>query len=375
VSIDDIEYLRGLRFSWTKIAKLMGISRSTLYRRLDEYGVQQDVRYTSITDFDLDRTVESIKQVHPNDGERLLIGHLTRLGIVVPRARVRGSIHRVDPISTAVRRSVAIRRRVYWVRGPNSLWHIDGHHKLIRWRFVTHGGIDGYSRTIVYLQCSTNNEAFTVASLFTNAVSNHGLPEQVRSDLGGENIEVWRYMVQQHSSSSAVVTGASTHNERIERLWRDVYRCVVVLFHDLFRAMEDDGHLDCLNEVDLFCLHYAFLPRINQALDSFVESWNNHPLSTCRNLTPNQLFIQGAMQQNITPTLPAPLNQSSTRVPTPVDSVAVPRSTFSPCDSLQHELEQVDVLRLCDNYGYSVYCQVCVVVGHHLEDCDHCHCN
>jgi len=191
VSIDDIEYLRGLRFSWTKIAKLMGISRSTLYRRLDEYGVQQDVRYTSITDSDLDRTVESIKQVHPNDGERLLIGHLTRLGIVVPRARVRGSIHRVDPISTAVRRSVAIQRRVYWVRGPNSLWHIDGHHKLIRWRFVTHGGIDGYSRTIVYLQCSTNNEAFTVASLFTNAVSNHGLPEQVRSDLGGENIEVW----------------------------------------------------------------------------------------------------------------------------------------------------------------------------------------
>ena len=26
---------------------------------------------------------------------------------------------------------------------------IDGHHKLVRWRFVTHCGIDGYSRLIV----------------------------------------------------------------------------------------------------------------------------------------------------------------------------------------------------------------------------------
>ena len=96
------------------------------------------------------------------------------------------------------------------------------------------------------------------------------------------------------------MTGASTHNERIERLWRDVYRCVGVIFHNLFRTMEDEGQLDCLNEVDM---HYAFLPRSNQALDSFTESWNNHPLSTCGNLTPNQLVVQGAMQQNTTPTV------------------------------------------------------------------------
>ena len=117
--------------------------------------------------------------------------------------------------------------------GANSLWHIDGHHKLIRWRLVTHGGIDGYSRTIVYLRCSINKEGSTVLSLFTDSISKHGVPEQVQSDLGGENIQVWRYMVQHHSSSLAVLTGASTHNERIEHLWRDVYRCVCVLFNDL----------------------------------------------------------------------------------------------------------------------------------------------
>ena len=100
--------------------------------------------------------MESIKQAYPNAGERLLIGHLNRLRIWVPRARVRGAIHRVDPINTAIRRSVTIRRRVYHVEGPNSLWHIDGHHKLIRWRSITHGGIDGFSRTIVYLRSSVD---------------------------------------------------------------------------------------------------------------------------------------------------------------------------------------------------------------------------
>lgn len=190
VSVEDIVYLRGLRFPWIRIAEILGISRSTLYRRLEEYNISQDVWYSNITDYDLDRVVESIKQMHPNDGERLLIGHLNRRGIVVPRARVRAAIHRVDPVSTSIRRSVAIQRRTYWVEGPNSLWHIDGHHKLIRWRFVTHGGIDGYSRSIVYLHCSTSNKASTVLSQFSTAVVRHGLPDRVRSDLGGENVGV-----------------------------------------------------------------------------------------------------------------------------------------------------------------------------------------
>ena len=101
--------------------------------------------------------------------------------MVVPQARVRTSFHSVDPVSTAIRRSIAIRRRVYCVEGPNSLWHIDGHHKLIRW--------------IVYLSCSTNNEVSTLLLLFTDAISKHGVPEQVRSNLGGKNIQIWRYMV------------------------------------------------------------------------------------------------------------------------------------------------------------------------------------
>ena len=50
-----------------------------------------------------------------------------------------------------------------------------------------------------------------------DAVANYGIPQKVRSDLGGENMEIWRYVIEQHRSDRAVVVGSSTHNERIER--------------------------------------------------------------------------------------------------------------------------------------------------------------
>lgn len=61
-----------------------------------------------------------------------------------------------------------------------------GNHKLIRWRFVVHGGIDGYSRMITFLKCANNNRAVTVGECFDGAVDTYGIPNRVRSDRGGE---------------------------------------------------------------------------------------------------------------------------------------------------------------------------------------------
>lgn len=375
VDIEDIEFLRGLRFSYTNIATILGISRSTLYRKLDEEGISRYSKYSDISDHELDREMIEIKLDHPNDGERMVIGHLATRGIIVPRVRVRASIHRIDPENTALRRSITIRRRVYCVEGPNSLWHVDGHHKLIRWRLVIHGGIDGYSRTVVFLKCSDNNRASTVLSSFTSAVDLHGLPDRLRTDLGGENVAIWRYMVEQHASVSAVLTGSSTHNQRIERLWRDVYRCVGVLFHDCFHQLEEEGCLDPSNETDMFCLHFVYLPRINFMLNGFIESWNNHPLSTENNYSPNQLFIQGALQQNSIPSSPATSPTSnSLHLPSVSNHVSVPRTPFTPCAALHRQIvNTVNPLADSHDFGTDLYKSLISVVGNHLlSGCNLC---
>ena len=70
------------------------------------------------------------------------MGILRSRSIHVPRHRVRDIIPRIDPINTALRWRAMHPRYQYDVPGPNALWHIDGLHKLIRWGFVVHGGID-----------------------------------------------------------------------------------------------------------------------------------------------------------------------------------------------------------------------------------------
>jgi hypothetical protein len=129
------------------------------------------------------------------------------------------------------RKHQAINRRRYFAPGPNARWHIDGNHKLFRWRFVVHGGIDGYSRLIVFMRCSMNNRANTVAESFIDAVQQFGWPSRTRSAYGKENVEVARFMVERRGlNSSSHICGPSVRNQRIERHWRDYFRCVGSVF-------------------------------------------------------------------------------------------------------------------------------------------------
>ena len=57
-------------------------------------------------------------------------------------------------------------------------------------------------------------------------------------------MDVWRFMYHTHGSTSAIIAGSSTHNECIERLWRDVYHCVSSHYYERFYELERQHELD-----------------------------------------------------------------------------------------------------------------------------------
>ena len=104
----------------------------------------------------------------------------------------------------------------------------------MNWKFVIHGGIDGYTRMIIYLKCSNNSCATTVLKSFLRATNAFFVPSRVRCDYLGENVEVAKFMLSTRGfNRGSVLTGSSVHNQCIERLWRDVFQRVTGSFYKL----------------------------------------------------------------------------------------------------------------------------------------------
>jgi hypothetical protein len=236
----DVEFVYALRaefWKWEDICKFVGVSNRWLRGYLKSVDFVDPGNFTDICDADLDLWIRTIKEQFPHIGRTYLMGALRANGLRVSYARLRNAIYRVDPTGSANRWASTVRRRVYNVVGSNALWHMDGNHKLINWKFVVHGIIDGDSRMITALRCTTNNLATTVKVLFDNAVYAHGWPLRVRADAGVENVLVARCM--RELDPRRYIVGRSVHNQRIDRLWREVNRVVLSTFAELFMRMEE----------------------------------------------------------------------------------------------------------------------------------------
>lgn len=301
ISEEHLVVLLEYHFTIRAIANMFKVSPRTIRRRIIQYGLDEELSFSEISDSQLDAITQQFVDTHPVSGQRSLDGFLRGVGLRVQRYRLRESLIRVDPRGVQTRLRQALHRRRYSVCMPNSLWHIDGYHKLIRWYIVIHGGIDGYSRLPVYLSASTNNRADTVLQCFLEGVQQYGLPSRVRCDRGGENVMVSQFMLTHPGRGPgrrSCITGRSVHNQRIERFWRDLFMGCVSLFYTLFYILEDMGILDPTNNTDLFALHYVFIPRINHSLDVFRQSYSHHRLRTARNRTPYQLWISGLAERS-----------------------------------------------------------------------------
>ena len=124
ISRDQLIYLSSLSFTWTEIAKLLGVSRMTIYRRRCEFDLLVPNR-NELSDVQLKDLICNWKSEMPAVGETLVMGRLHANGYCVTRERVRCALRAVDPLNTSLRSPHGLsRRQMYSVPSPNSLWHI-----------------------------------------------------------------------------------------------------------------------------------------------------------------------------------------------------------------------------------------------------------
>ena len=83
-------------FSWVKIADFLSVSERTL--RNQRAKLDTSLKYSQITEMQLDAEVQTILTQNPNMGEKMLVGALMSRGITVQSEMLRKSTERVDPV-------------------------------------------------------------------------------------------------------------------------------------------------------------------------------------------------------------------------------------------------------------------------------------
>ena len=229
---------------------------------------------------------------------------------------------------------------------------------------------------IVYLKCSTNNRADTVFSLFLHAVQQFGLPSRVRSDQGGENVMVARHMIEfRGPNRGSMIVGSSVHNQRIERLWRDLFSCVIKVYYRLFYFLEDRYLLDPSRPQHIYALHYIYTPRINRSLREFCDGWNHHGIRTAQCKSPRQLFVERSLQLRHSGSVAVDffeevgdsygVEELGYSVEDAVGTVEVPQCTFALEEDHFLQLRQeVNPLSDSDNFGIELYEETLLFISH-----------
>nr|XP_022287686.1 uncharacterized protein LOC111100283 [Crassostrea virginica] len=198
----------------------------------------------------------------------------------VTRSISREIVKMLDEDGVRRRKQRRLRRRQYFSRGPNSVWHLDGYDKLKPYGISIHGCIDGFSRRVIWLEADiTNKRPEVVAEYYLSAVQMlKGCPEKIRADPGTENGLIATFHSCLKSNGSSVTFGTSTANQRIERFWGLLRQMRADFWIHHFKVLVYEDLLVLGNPIHRLCIQYVYLLLIKKDLREIMEHWNNHSI-------------------------------------------------------------------------------------------------
>ena len=269
------------------------ISLSTLKRHLQALKLSRRKQGTNIiTDEQLKNAMEEeLAGSSSFVGYRKMWARLKRKGIIVRRERVLTHLRELDPEGVESRKKKRLRRRAYHTKGPNYIWHIDGHDKLKPFGFSIHGCIDGFSRRLIWLEVSTTNKnPEVIAKYYLDAVKQiGGAPRKMRSDDGTENslVEALHTYLRYSTSNDntdlcCFAIGRSTANQRIEAYWSQLVKDAPGWWINFFKDLRDLNLFNDSDPVHVECIRFCFMHILRKELYQVAELWNQHIISSSK---------------------------------------------------------------------------------------------
>ena len=259
------------------------ISIRSLQRILRQYGLRRK-NITVDTKLVLNEIVKELRGSGSLVGYRAMHQKLSEKGIFVTKEIVRLVLKHIDPVGVSLRQKRKLVRRLYSVKGPNHVWHLDGNDKLKPYGFCIHGCIDGYSRKMLWLNvCPSNKDPSVKAQFYIEFVSQLGsVPLIVRADRGVENSSIagMQRFFRRYSRNafSSFLFGKSTANQRIEGWWSFLKRYFLQWWINYFKELVDNGLYDLTNPIHVECMRFCFYGIIQDELSGILSRWNHHKI-------------------------------------------------------------------------------------------------
>ena len=233
------------------------ISLRTLKRLLSRQNLFRRKQYTDIIDVAL-FIYKQLRGSGCMHGYRWMHQKCVQKGMTISRTMVYILMQILDPEGIETRRKGRLKRRQYFAKGPNYLWHVDSYDKLKPFGLCISGCIDGFSRRIIWLNVyRTSSNPRVIAGYYMEAVTELlGCPRMVRGDMGTENGHIAR-MQTLLSGEESFLYGASMHNQRIESFWCTLRKECSQFWMDTLGSLKDRGYFTG-SAVDTNLIQFCF---------------------------------------------------------------------------------------------------------------------